>query len=54
MAELKKGTSVVVTDSEKALFLRNLTDHEDPNLNVFDEEEQENRRPSCCPSSSAS
>ena len=42
MAELKKGTWVVVTDSEKALFLRNLTDHEDPNLNVFDEEEQEN------------
>ncbi|KUF12502.1 host attachment family protein [Pseudoponticoccus marisrubri] len=42
MAELKKNTWIVVTDSEKALFLRNLTDHEDPNLNVFDEDEQEN------------
>ena len=42
MTELKKGTWVVVSDSEKALFLRNLTDHDDPNLDVFDEEEQEN------------
>ncbi|MBY6002427.1 host attachment family protein [Salipiger bermudensis] len=42
MTELKQGTWVVVTDSEKALFLRNLTDHENPNLEMFDEEEQEN------------
>ncbi|MFC4669793.1 host attachment family protein [Seohaeicola nanhaiensis] len=42
MAELKEGTWVVVTDSEKALFLRNLTDHEDPNFEVVSKEEQEN------------
>ena len=42
MTELKQGTWVVVTDSEKALFLRNLTDHQDPNLEVMDTEEQEN------------
>ncbi|APZ51845.1 host attachment family protein [Salipiger abyssi] len=42
MIELKQGTWVVVTDSEKALFLRNLTDHENPNLDLFGEEVQEN------------
>lgn len=42
MTELKQDTWVVVTDSEKALFLRNLTDHEDPNLDLFDAEAQEN------------
>jgi len=42
MSKLKNGTWVVVTDSEKALFLRNLTDHDNPNLDVFDEDEQEN------------
>ncbi|MEQ5871794.1 host attachment protein [Sagittula sp. NFXS13] len=42
MAELKKGTWVVVADSEKVLFLRNMTDHENPNLDVFDEDEQDN------------
>ncbi|GGG64732.1 host attachment protein [Salipiger pallidus] len=42
MTELKQDTWVVVTDSEKALFLRNLTDHENPNLEVVDEEQQEN------------
>lgn len=42
MTRLEKDTWVVVTDSEKALFLRNLTDHDDPYLDVFDEEEQEN------------
>lgn len=42
MTKLKKGTWVVVTDSEKALFLRNLTDHKDPHLEVMDTEEQEN------------
>ncbi|WP_289150290.1 host attachment family protein [uncultured Salipiger sp.] len=42
MTELKQDTWVVVTDSEKALFLRNLTDHENPNLDLFDAEAQEN------------
>lgn len=42
MAELKEGTWVVVTDSEKALFIRNLTDHQNPNFEVMDEEHQEN------------
>ena len=42
MAELKEGTWVVVTDSEKALFLRNLTDHQDPHLEVMQTEEQDN------------
>lgn len=42
MSTLTNGTWVVVTDSEKALFLRNLTDHANPNLDVFDEETQDN------------
>ncbi|OWU73855.1 host attachment family protein [Phaeobacter sp. 22II1-1F12B] len=42
MARIKENTWVVVTDSEKALFLRNLTDHENPNLDVMESEEQEN------------
>lgn len=42
MARLKKDTLVVVTDSEKALFLRNLTDHEDPNLEVVRTDSQDN------------
>ena len=42
MAQLKQDTWVVVTDSEKALFLTNLTDHQDPNLDVIEKEEQEN------------
>ena len=42
MARMKNDTLVVVTDSEKALFLRNLTDHEDPNLEVTDKDEHEN------------
>ena len=42
MSKLTNGTWVVVTDSEKALFLRNLTDHANPNLDVFDEDEQDN------------
>ena len=41
-AELKQDTWVVVTDSEKALFLKNVTDHENPNLDLFDHDEQEN------------
>ena len=42
MAQLKEGTWVVVTDSEKALFLRNVTDHENPYFEVISKEEQEN------------
>lgn len=42
MAKLKQGTWVVVADSEKALFLNNLTDHENPNLEVIKIESQEN------------
>ncbi|MEC7256194.1 MAG: host attachment family protein [Pseudomonadota bacterium] len=42
MARLKQGTLVVVADSEKALFLRNLTDHENPNLDFEGSEEQDN------------
>lgn len=39
---LTHGTWVLVADGEKALFLHNLTDAEDPNLVVFREEEQDN------------
>lgn len=42
MAELKQGTWIVVADSEKALFMRNLTDHENPNLEVFRIDTQDN------------
>lgn len=42
MTRMQNGTLVVVTDSEKALFLRNLTDHEDPYLEVTDKDEQDN------------
>lgn len=42
MTKLKQGTWVVVADSEKALFLKNLTDHENPNLEVIEIESQEN------------
>ena len=42
MTKIKNGTWVVVTDSEKALFLRNMTDGEDPNLEVIRKEEQDN------------
>ena len=42
MARLSKDTWVVVTDSEKALFLRNLTDHENPNLEIVGSRTQEN------------
>lgn len=42
MAELKEGTWVIVTDSEKALFMRNLTDHQDPNLEVTGKQTQTN------------
>ncbi len=42
MARIRNGTWIVVTDSEKALFLHNLTDHDDPHLEVTDKDEQEN------------
>ncbi len=42
MTSLTHDTWVVVTDSEKALFLRNLTDGENPNLEVLDKDEQGN------------
>lgn len=42
MTKIRNGTWVVVTDSEKALFLRNVTDGEDPNLEVIRKKEQEN------------
>ncbi len=42
MTKIKNGTWVVVADGEKALFLRNVTDGEDPNLEVIRKEEQDN------------
>ena len=42
MSTVKNDTLVVVADGEKVLFLRNLTDHEDPNLEVRDVDEQDN------------
>lgn len=42
MTTLKQDTWVVVADSEKALFLRNKTDGEDPFLEVVRKTEQDN------------
>ncbi|MDF1727119.1 MAG: host attachment family protein [Sulfitobacter sp.] len=42
MSALKNGTWVLIADGEKALFLENLTDGENPHFEVFREEEQEN------------
>ena len=42
MARLRNGTLVVVSDSEKALFLVNETDDEDPNLVVIRKDEEPN------------
>ncbi|MBM1688874.1 host attachment family protein [Sulfitobacter geojensis] len=42
MTKLKNGTWVIIADGEKALFLENQTDGEDPFLEVFREEGQEN------------
>lgn len=39
---LTQGTWVLVADGEKALFLRNIGDADDPNLEVFREEDQDN------------
>lgn len=40
--QLPEGTLVVVTDSEKALFMVNLTDAEDPNFAVLNKDLQPN------------
>lgn len=42
MTKLENGAWVVVADGEKALFLHNETDGDDPHLTVFREEEQDN------------
>lgn len=39
---LDHGTWVLIADGEKALFLENITDAEDPHLQVWREEEQDN------------
>ncbi|NIZ10653.1 host attachment family protein [Pseudooceanicola sp. HF7] len=42
MANIPNDCWVMVADGEKAIFLRNITDAEDPNLEVIRKEEQEN------------
>ncbi len=42
MTRITKGTWVLVTDSEKALFLENQVDGEDPHLTVVKKTEQDN------------
>lgn len=42
MTDLTHGTWVVIADGEKALFLENRTDAEDPFLQVFRVDEQDN------------
>ena len=42
MAEIANGTHVVVANSEKALYLINKTDAENPYLTVVDKEKQDN------------
>ena len=42
MTRLRNGTMVVVTDSEKALFLVNRTDGDDPHLEIVDKDYEEN------------
>ena len=39
MAELTNGTWIVVADSEKALLMRNITDHADPNFEIIARED---------------
>ncbi len=39
---LDQGTFILVTDSEKALLLENITDAQDPHFEVRRKEEQEN------------
>ena len=42
MTQLDNGTWVLIADGEKALFLENKTDGQDPFFEVFREEEQDN------------
>lgn len=42
MTSIEHGTWVLIADGEKALFLRNETDAENPNLQVIRKEEQDN------------
>tara|TARA_R110001606_G_scaffold369382_1_gene525420 strand:- start:241 stop:693 length:453 start_codon:yes stop_codon:yes gene_type:complete len=42
MTRLTNETWVLVADGEKALFLRNITDGQDPHLEVIRKEEQDN------------
>ena len=42
MTRIKNGTWVLVADGEKALFLQNQTDGENPHLQVVRKEEQDN------------
>lgn len=42
MIRLSKDTWVLVADGEKALFLRNITDAQNPHLEVIRKEEQDN------------
>ena len=42
MSVLTHGTWVLIADGEKALFLKNTTDEQDPYLEVWREEEQDN------------
>ncbi len=42
MTKLKNGTTVVIANSEKALYLVNVTDGENPHLTVMDKKHQDN------------
>lgn len=42
MTKLRNGTMVVIADSEKALFAVNLTDGENPNLDIVRVDEEDN------------
>lgn len=42
MTSIKHGTWVLIADGEKALFLENQTDGQDPHLRVVRKEEQDN------------
>ncbi|MFQ6552775.1 host attachment family protein [Aestuariibius insulae] len=42
MAGMTQGTWVLIADGEKALFLENATDAEDPHLQVVSEHQQDN------------
>lgn len=39
MTQLTNGTWIVVADSEKALLMRNVTDHQDPNFEIIRRED---------------